>query len=847
LKLSFNWLGDFVDLSGLTPQEVADRLTMGAFEVEEVVSFGPDIQGPLVVGEILEINPHPNADKIRLTKIRLAEGGQPQEIVCGAWNIEVGNKIPVALPGARVINRHDGSPLAIKESKIRGVASHGMLCSSPELGIIGESEGIIILSPETKVGLDAKEVLGLKNDYILHVEPRSNRGDALCVLGLAREVSALFGRPLKQPAWEEEFAAMQADAAPLSIDVEIEDTDDCPYFTVRTLAGIRIGPACPLVRGRLEAIGIKSVNNVVDITNYVLHELGQPLHAYDLKLLKGNKLAVRRARADEILTTLDLKERKLSGEVLVIADAESVVGVAGVMGGKLSEVSETTTTIALEAASFAPARVRRSSRLLGLTSDSSLRFERGVDTAQVNRSSDRASYLLVKYAGARPGRMAGAGCPSLPPRKLRLRMSELKRICEIEMTPETAAKMLVPLGFAGESSPDDRTAPAVTFEVPSFRQKDVYREIDLIEEITRLHGYEKLPVSMPPATIAAGVTDTLSARIAWALRANGLSEAWISSLTSRDDLDGRQSFTSRSDDAVFVQNPLSTEHQMLRQTLVPGLLKAASFNQDRGNANPCLFELGKIYRRDARRVNKQLPATRQTLTHEELMAAAIVCGQPALGQWLESEKQDDAFSYYVVKGVLENLVSSLNIPPSALRYERTDNIPGWFHPGRSAACFVDMADLQRLSDRGSNKKQEALKPVFLAYLGQIHPAVADAYRLSGRAAALEMSIAAISAVMTSPVYAEIYLTPVIQRDLTCDLENLVNHQDVERCIAACGEDTLQKVVLVSVFKLSPTHKSLSYRLTFQHPNQTLTADAVDAVMAKIRDDLTGKLNAGFRL
>ncbi|MBX9720238.1 MAG: phenylalanine--tRNA ligase subunit beta, partial [Candidatus Obscuribacterales bacterium] len=324
MKLSWDWLSDFVDLQGLTAQEVADKLTMGAFEVEEITVIGPKIEGQVVVGEIMEIHPHPNADKIRLTKTRIAEGEEPQEIVCGAWNIEVGHKIPVALPGSKVINRHDGSTLEIKQSKIRGVTSNGMLCSAPELGIEGSGEGILLLDPSTKLGSDAREALGIRNDFILHVEPRSNRGDALSVLGLAREVAALFGRPLKKAEWQEEFKAMQECNESKLLQLEIEDQNDCPYFTVRTLSEIKIGPSPSLISRRLEAVGVKSINNVVDITNYVLHELGQPLHAYDMKHINGDKLWARRARAEESISTIDQKERQLNSEALVIADQASV-------------------------------------------------------------------------------------------------------------------------------------------------------------------------------------------------------------------------------------------------------------------------------------------------------------------------------------------------------------------------------------------------------------------------------------------------------------------------------------------------------------------------------------------
>ncbi len=832
MKLSFDWLSDFVDLSGLSAQEVADKLTMGAFEVEEVSTTGPDIEGPLLVGQIMEINPHPNADKIRLTKIKFSEDGPAQEIVCGAWNIEVGHRIPVALPGAKVINRHDGSALFIKENKIRGVSSNGMLCSAPELGLSGSGEGILILDPETKLGADAKELLGLKADYVLHVEPRSNRGDALSVLGLAREVAALFGRPLKKQNWN----LPEEDASLPLFESAIEDAADCPFFTLRTLGGFKVGPSDPFISARLESVGLKPINNIVDITNYILYELGQPLHAYDVSRLKGNKLTARLAREGEAIETLDQKERKLNTAALVIADNESVVGVAGVMGGKDSEVSERTETIALEAACFTSARVRRSSRLLGLSSDASLRFERGVDSMQVEGASNRAAYLLVKHCGARLGRMSKAGSSEVPESKIQLRMSELKRICDIDMNAQEAGKMLEPLGFKTQGH--DASANAISVFVPSFRLKDVYREVDLIEEVTRLYGYNRLPVSMPASTIAAKVRDPIPAKIRLSLCASGLSEAWLSSLTKREELMSRATNGTADDTAVEVQNPLSAEHQVLRQSLVPGLIKAASYNQDYGNLNPCLFELGKVYRKDSRRLNSKQPANRQTGTHEELMVSGILCSEPRLSLWnKQKEDENQGQSYYLVKGVFENLLVTLGIDRSAVRFEKTDDIPGFFHPGRSASCVLELA--------GDGKKKG--KQVRLGFIGELHPAVCDSHRLSGRAAAMEVSVQALTDAVSFAAFKDIYSTPSVQRDLTADLPHCVKNQELESVIRDCTKEMLTKLDLVSVFKLSDKQKSLSYRLTFQDPEKTLTAETVDSAMSKVRDELAKRVDAKFRL
>ncbi len=840
MKLSFDWLADFVDLTGLSAQDVADKLTMGAFEVEEVSSFGPDIQGPLLIGEILEINPHPNADKIRITKIKLSENQAAQEIVCGAWNIEVGQKIPVALPGARVINRHDGSALHIKESKIRGVQSNGMLCSPPELGIDGGSEGILILDAAAKIGADAKEYLGLKNDYILHVEPRSNRGDALSVLGLAREVAALFGRELRSQEWMPEFAKIQEKQELPSLGIEIENLEDCPFFTMRVLANLKVQESHQAIKARLESIGVKTVNNIVDITNYVLHELGQPLHAYDFKLLSGDKIIVRRAKSGECLKTLDEKERALDPEALIIADSKGPLGVAGVMGGKDSEISGASEMIALEAACFAASRVRRSSRLLGLASESSLRFERQVDRCQVLTSSNRASYLLAKYCGAELAKLSSAGSDRASESVVTLRMSELKRVCQIELSASEAAEMLKPLGF--ERAAPLESADSAAFEIPSFRQKDVYREIDLIEEVTRLYGYDRLPISMPASTLAARTNDTLKLRASNLLAAAGLSEAWVSSLTSVYDLDAGLGLAESLENAITVENPLSQDHQVLRLSLIPGLIKAASYNQDRGNENPALFEAGKIYRKDNRRLSRAKPDSKQTFTIEETRLAAIACQEPRKSIWSHEKDSGQAHSYYFMKGVLENLAGGLGIKKEDLSFKVAESMPEFLHPGRSAACYFDCGES---GDFGNNARKKK-GPLLLGYLGEVHPLVADNYRLKGRAAVMEISLPALEEAIKPPKFSEPFVTPQVSRDLTCDLEDSVCHQDVEYCIRSSGEEILRELDLVSVFKLSETQKSLSYRLTFQHQNQTLTSDAIDSLMSKIRLNLSQKLDAKFR-
>ncbi len=805
MRLSFDWLSDYVDLGGVSTQELAEKLTMGAFEVEEVRKVGPDIEGPLVVGEIVEINPHPNADKIRLTKVKVAQDQAPLEIVCGAGNIVVGQRIPVALPGARVINRHDGTEFLIKETKIRGVHSSGMLCSPPEIGLnLPESEGILILNGGAELGMDVKKLLHLYPDYVLHVEPRSNRGDALCVFGMAREVAAILKRPLKHVDWRlpaEEFAE--------EIEVRVENADDCPYFTIRLLSGLKVGPSPARIARRLEAIGVRTINNIVDVTNYVLHELGQPLHAYDLTKLNGNMLEARRAKKGEKLLTIDDKERELNDEVLVIADKQRVAGVAGVMGGKDSEIGDASSNIALEAACFNHARVRRSSRLLGLSSDSSLRFERGVDLCSVERASDRAAHLILEACGGKLGKLKCAGDDIVKPMTVDLRLAQVKRLTEIDITSEATIELLEPLGFAGKV----KGHGVVEVLVPSFRQRDVYREIDLIEEVCRLWGYDRIAPSMPRTTVAPESPDTLLELARQTLVASGLNETWTSSLVAK---------ALEEDDkkAVSVLNPLSPEHRVMRQSLVPGLVDAVAYNHNRGQHDAWIFEIGRIYERQSASDHKN------TGTNEEMRIAGAVSGANMLSHWQEKVSSID---FYSAKGMVENLLCKLGIDASKIKFVASTNasalLRSQFHPGRS--CSIEYDGME------------------LGCLGEVHPALIEEKSMRSAAFMFELSLDKLRRIVTPTKFREIYTTPYVVRDLTVDADKATPQAKLYDLIVQSGQ-YLIKVELVSEFELDAQKRSLSYRLTFQHPEETLRAEIVDAALKDIRRSLSTDAGASFR-
>lgn len=862
MKLSYEWLSEFVDLDGISPEEVAEKLTMNAFEVEDIEQVGANITGPLVVGKITEITQHPNADKIRVTKVLLEEGKEPVQIVCGAANIEVGHVIPVALPGAKVINRKDGTPLPIKASAIRGVESNGMLCSPSELGLTGyDADGILILSEVEelkdkgiKIGADAKEILGLTSDAVLNVGSRSNRGDALSVIGLAREVAALTGRKMTMPKSDLSAHGKQV-TTDEAITTKIESGEDCPFLTIRYIEGLKVGPSPREIIRRLEAIGVRPVNNIVDITNYVMHEMGQPLHAYDVAQLKDKLIQVRRAKEGEALVTIDERDRKLTSEVMVIAGENDVLGVAGVMGGKGSEISDDTRAIALEAAAFSQARVRRGSRLLGLSSDASLRFERGVDVESVISASDRAATLIMQYCGTEGGaqyaNLAQSGKATVEKTIVVVRMSRVKKLLDITLSAEEAGKLIEPLGFSFEAKGDQ-----LSVHVPSFRSGDVTREIDVIEEIARIYGFDKLPSSMPSQTIAPPQADQTVNKVKQSLIAAGLSEAWISSLVrseskrSKTETGQQSSYglhsLEKEESLVAVLNPLSEDHEVLRQSLLPGLLTTASYNHDHGNKDVFLFEIGRSYLKKAD-INFEKNRGETGVT-EKLKVGGILMGKRSATIWQSKPTssqgpskyelaQEEPHDFYRAKGVVEQLLTQAGVDMTRVKFFQSNRIPASFHPFRA-------------TEIGWSPNPNAFKGApmtSLGFVGELHPGLSDEYKFSERASVFELDLDEIKKLVGNPVFKPLSAIQPVLRDLTCDVEESLDNASVESSIKASAGGTLKNLELVSLFQLGENKKSLSYRLTFLGDDEALTADEVDKRLLKIRESLATRLGATFRL
>ncbi len=601
MKFTYNWLKQYVAFDWSATQ-LAEKLTFAGIEVEAITSLGANIPPEVVITEILASEKHPNADRLSVCRVT-----GDRQIVCGAKNYKVGDKVPLALPGATL-----PGGLTIKVSKLRGVESQGMLCSAEELGLPKREDGLLILPPDAPVGMKLADYLG-PGDTVFDIEVTPNRPDWLSVIGIAREVSALTGNPLKLP----EFS-VAGDASEAAVTVEAPDL--CPRYTARLIRGVKIGPSPAWLSQTLEKVGLRSINNVVDVTNYVLLECGHPLHAFDYHRLAGRRIVVRRAVNGEQFVAIDGSRHELSDDMLVIADAERAVALAGIMGGKNSEINDATTEVLLESAWFLPANVRKTSKKLGLASESSYRFERGADIGGVIWASDRATALIQELAGGAPGPITDLLAKPIEKRRVRCRYAQAGRLLGIEVPAETVKKIFVSLGLAVI-----RDEPAsCEVEVPTFRV-DLEREADLIEEICRIHGVEKIPAQMQPALPAVSEFDAqwdARRHLRQKLIALGFHEAMNQTLVAEGDLK--------------LQNPLTADQRALRSSLVPGLLQNLRTNVSRHQYDVKLFEVGRVFGADGA---------------ESLHLALAATGRRTPGDWQRTEKVD----YFDLKGALEEL------------------------------------------------------------------------------------------------------------------------------------------------------------------------------------------------
>lgn len=806
MRVSYKWLKDYVDFD-LSPGDLADRLTLVGLAVEGIEEPGREITR-VFTGRILSIDPHPNAD--RLTICQVDTGSETVQIVTGATNVSVNDVVPVAVEGARL-----AKGLVIKKSKLRGVESRGMMCSGDELGLdpktmpADQARGVMILPGDTPPGVDAKAVLGL-DDVILELELTPNRGDCLSMVGVAREVAALLGADLKLP---EPAYAKLPESIVGQVRVDIDDPVLCRRYVARLFREVKIGPSPMWLQQRLRSAGVRPISNIVDLTNYVMMELGQPLHAFDYDRLVDGLIIVRRAKEGETIVSLDDMERRLTEDMLVIADPSGPVAVAGVMGGLSTEVTAATTNILLESAWFNPVSVRRTSRDLGLRSESSIRFEKGIDIGGCMRAADRVAQLIHELG---IGEVVTGAVDNYPvpetEKTIQLRPARTTHVLGVEIPREDTADILRRLQFRVQGSGDN-----MLVTVPTHRL-DVALEEDLIEEVARLYGYDQIPGTLPTGvTTRGGRTgrQTFMKRIKEAMVSCGLNEVITYSFVSPrifDQMGLPEDSPLRN--TVNLMNPLSEEQSVMRTLLLPGLLEVLQRNHNRRVTDGAVFELGNVF----------YPRPGVSLPDERPRLAAAIMGKIP-GSWANP---DVPLDYYHLKGVMETVLAALRT--FSVSFVPVHDRPG-FHPGRTA-----------LVKAGSR---------VIGIIGELHPNVLEKLDLPQRVTGCELDLEMLAEVSGEPFkFTPLPRYPAADRDLAVVVSNNVPARDVLAVIRQAAGPLLASIELFDVYtgeQVKEGCRSLAFALRFQASDRTLTDAEVADALKSVTQFLVAGLGAELRL
>lgn len=787
MQVSLSWLSAHLDLSGYTTAQLSDLLTFAGIEVEGIEEKGVASE-KVVVAQIREFAPHPDADKLSVCQVDDGSGA-PRQIVCGAKNFKAGDKVPLALPGAQLPGGFE-----IKEGKLRGVVSGGMMCSGKELGLGDDHAGLLILDPELPVGKPIRELF--EPDTVFDLEITPNRPDLLSHLGLARELAALTGLPLK--GVRDHAGTVSPAQAATSGQVRLDAADGCPYYTARRIRGVKVGPSPAWLKERLESVGLRPINNVVDITNYVMFEMGQPLHAFDLDQLQGG-IVVRRAAEGETLTALDGSQPLLQPEDLVIADAGRPLAIAGVMGGAATGVTETTVNVLLESAYFTPSGVRRTSRRLGLHTDSSYRFERGVDPQQVHGASDLAVQLILTIAGgsAEDALQAAGTAPQLAG-EVDLDEARAHRLLGMpDLHADEAHGILEKLGLVKLAATPERSR----WRIPSYRL-DLQRSVDLVEEVARVIGLERVPAKFTAAFGVGDATDRQydhAMQLRQALAGRGFNEAQTLRLIAGAQIADSLGSPDPAAASVALKNPLSEDHTALRPSLVPGLLASAALNIRQGAERLRLFELGRVF--------LKLPNGH---SREEERLAILLSGPESPSSWHAREPRSaDGFD---LRGLIEALPGVATLDTKRL----TDN-----------AAFLLHSEL-RVGNR------------VLGWIAQLHPARARQIDARHPVYVAELLLSALRQGSAGPAkFEDLPRYPAVTRDVALELPAEVTHSKVAAFFAGLKEPLLVDARLFDVFtdpagvKLAADRKSVAWSLTYRAPDRTLETSEVESAHARI--------------
>lgn len=810
MQVSIKWLKDYIDFTE-TPEQLADKLTMAGIPVENVVDPGEGLE-KVVTGRIEKLEPHQNSDHLQICtmNVGLAEN---IIIVTGAQNVAEGQVVPVAMVGAHLPNG-----MKISKGKLRGVASNGMLCSAQELKLDLEKlpeeqkTGIFILPSDTPVGIPAKDVLGL-NDVVLEFELTANRADCFSVFGLVREIAAITGNKPHFP----EIKVNEDDNTKLNdiFSVEIADPDLCSRFSTRMLKNVKIGPSPEWMQQRLEGAGIRSINNVVDVTNFVMIELGHPMHAYDYDKITGKKLIARRAIEGEELHTLDDTSRKAKGEMLVIADSEKAAGLAGIMGGFETEITDTTTTVVLESADFYGPCIRRTARACGLSSEASGRFERGVDSETTIKALDRAAQLLQEMGAC----TVCEGIVDVYPNPKQANYvtftpEQINNHLGTNIAKDVMLNIITSVGFDVTKDENDE----ITVKVPSWRN-DVTCMADISEEIARLHGFDKIKSTLPNGVSMQGTQSakqTFIDKVKASLSSQGLYETISFALTNEETfnkLNIPQDSPLRK--AVPIMNPLSDEYPLVRTTLLSSIFDNLARNLARKNDDVALFEVGSVF------FPKALPVTE--LPDEVVKIAGAITGRRHAQGWNQA---NDMVDFYDAKGIIEELLANLRVT----RYTVEAGTHYAMHPGKTA-LFKKGRDI-------------------IATVGEVHPAVLSAYGITKPVYIFELDATTVMKYMAKDLkYKALPKYPATSRDLAMLVDVDVNAADIEKAMTKAAGQNLTQITLFDVYtgkQVEEGKKSLAFSLTFQSNDKTLTDAEIDPAIEKIVAKLQKDFNANLR-
>ena len=798
MNVTLNWLKAYINFE-FSPGELADRLTMLGIEVESIKHPGDELEG-VIVGSVTSIRPHPNADKLVLCQVNTG-GTEELQIVCGAPNVREEMHAPVATIGATL-----PVGLTIKHAKLRGETSQGMLCSEKELGLSDDAAGLMELPTDIPLGIPLSEALGL-DDVVFELEITPNRPDCLSLIGVAREIRAETGNPLKLPAVDLKESDINVQDL---TSVTINAPDLCPRYAARVIQGVKVTESPAWLQQRLESVGIGVINNIVDITNFVLMEYGQPLHAFDYHKLTENRIVVRSATDGEHITTLDEVERKLTPDMLVIADAEKPVALAGIMGGYDSEITETTCDVLLESAYFNPSSIRATAKALGISTEASYRFERGADPGVVLAALDRAAQLIAELAG---GTICD-GIVDVYPRQQPLTEIQLRpeRVNFVLGTTIEAAEMVQILNRLGFDV--DATGDVYQVVVPTFRS-DVTREVDLIEEIARVYGYDNIPTTLPKGDIPVPMSNPkteVRRRIKHFLLAAGMMEAVNYSFCDPNCFDKiRLKANDLLRNTLQLRNPLSPEMAVLRTTLMPGLLENAQRNRNHQIDTIALFEIGGVFIHDGEETEPE-------------RVTGVLAGQIGEGVYSDPYRSPDFFD---IKGLVEGMLEVCGIVDWTL--QKTDALT--LHPGRNAEVL--------LGDRR------------IGVFGEVHPEVLENYDLPYKAYLFEFDLEGLAdAAIFTKRSEPISIYPKVARDLAIVVDKAILSDMPTELIYTTGGDAVDSVRLFDVYEgeqVPKGKKSLAYTITYHSATETLTDKAVNALHDEVVKCLNRELGAELRM